>query len=138
MQTFFKVSWQKKFKCSMLFFHNYLTFETFDSKALSWGSHVAWKSCSRTLMVCYQSDRISQKKYFQRLTTQIGQPIQTICQQFFALSSQICPQQATVGINFLQYLANSLITGKSFSEALILASTNPQYDKRLFMELQLQ
>ena len=27
-------------------------------------------------------------------------------------------------------------TGKSFSEALILASTNPQYDKRLFRELQ--
>ena len=26
-------------------------------------------------------------------------------------------------------------TDKSFSEALILASTNPQYDKRLFMEL---
>ena len=27
------------------------------------------------------------------------------------------------------------ITGKSFSEALFLASTNPQYDKRLFMAL---
>ena len=27
------------------------------------------------------------------------------------------------------------ITGKSFSEALILASTNPQYDNRLFMDL---
>ena len=26
-------------------------------------------------------------------------------------------------------------TGKSFSEALILASTNPQYDKRLFIDL---
>ena len=26
------------------------------------------------------------------------------------------------------------ITGKSFSEALILASTNPKYDKRLFIE----
>ena len=26
-------------------------------------------------------------------------------------------------------------TGKSFSEALILASINPQYDKRLFIEL---
>ena len=26
-------------------------------------------------------------------------------------------------------------TGKSFSEALILASTNPRYDKSLFMEL---
>jgi hypothetical protein len=26
-------------------------------------------------------------------------------------------------------------TGKSFSEALILASTNPKYDKRLFIEL---
>jgi hypothetical protein len=30
------------------------------------------------------------------------------------------------------------VTGKSFSEALILASTNPQYDKRLFIELQVQ
>ena len=29
-------------------------------------------------------------------------------------------------------------TGKSFSEALILASTNPQYDKRLFIDLQVQ
>ena len=27
-------------------------------------------------------------------------------------------------------------TGKSFSEALILASVNPQYDERLFFELQ--
>ena len=27
-------------------------------------------------------------------------------------------------------------TGKSFSDALVVASTNPQYDKRLFMELQ--
>ena len=30
------------------------------------------------------------------------------------------------------------LTGKSFSEALILASTNPQYDKRLFIELPVQ
>ena len=30
------------------------------------------------------------------------------------------------------------ITGKSFSEALILASTNPKYDKILFIELQVQ
>ena len=29
-------------------------------------------------------------------------------------------------------------TGKSFSELLILASTNPQYDKRLFKELRVQ
>ena len=29
-------------------------------------------------------------------------------------------------------------SGKSLSEALILASTNPQYDERLFMELQVQ
>ena len=26
-----------------------------------------------------------------------------------------------------------IFTGKSFSEALVLASTNPQYDKRLFI-----
>ena len=29
-------------------------------------------------------------------------------------------------------------TGKSFSEALILVSANPQYDKRLFIELRVQ
>ena len=29
-------------------------------------------------------------------------------------------------------------TGRSFSEALILASTNQQYDKRLFIELPVQ
>ena len=29
-------------------------------------------------------------------------------------------------------------TGNFFSEALILASTNPQYDDRLFIELQVQ
>ena len=29
-------------------------------------------------------------------------------------------------------------TGKSFSEALILASTNPQYEKRLFIDLPVQ
>ena len=29
-------------------------------------------------------------------------------------------------------------TGKSLSEVLIFASTNPQYDDRLFMELQVQ
>ena len=33
---------------------------------------------------------------------------------------------------------SSTNTGKSFSEALILASTNLQYDKRLFIELQVQ
>ena len=32
----------------------------------------------------------------------------------------------------------NLYTGKSLSEALIFASTNPQYDDRLFIELQVQ
>ena len=31
-----------------------------------------------------------------------------------------------------------MYTGKSLSEALIFASTNPQYDDRLFTELQVQ
>ena len=31
--------------------------------------------------------------------------------------------------------SKNISLGKSFSEALILASTNPQYDKILFMEL---
>ena len=33
---------------------------------------------------------------------------------------------------------NKTITGKSLSEALIFASTNPQYDDRLFIVLQVQ
>ena len=32
----------------------------------------------------------------------------------------------------------SFVTGKSLSEALIFASTNPQSDDRLFIELQVQ
>ena len=31
-----------------------------------------------------------------------------------------------------------MLTGKSVSEALIFSSTNPQYDDRLFIELQVQ
>ena len=34
--------------------------------------------------------------------------------------------------------SNIIATGKSFSEALILASTNLQYNKRLFIELGVQ
>ena len=39
-------------------------------------------------------------------------------------------------MNFWCYVYKS--TGKSLSEALIYASTNPQYDDRLFIELQVQ
>ena len=44
----------------------------------------------------------------------------------------------TVAINVPKYFETYTVevsTGKSFSEALILASTNPQYDDRLFIEL---
>ena len=34
--------------------------------------------------------------------------------------------------------ADSGVTGKSVSEALILESVNPQYDDRLFMKLRVQ
>jgi hypothetical protein len=39
---------------------------------------------------------------------------------------------------FLDVIRSDVVTGKSFSEALIFTSTNPQYDKRLFIELQVQ
>ena len=39
-------------------------------------------------------------------------------------------------VPFIHYV--SICTGKSFSEALILGSTNPQYDKILVIELQVQ
>ena len=39
---------------------------------------------------------------------------------------------------FVAFLENMNFTGKSLSEAHIFASTNPQYDDRLFIELQVQ
>ena len=39
---------------------------------------------------------------------------------------------------FFKIQLHQLSTGKSLSEALIFASTNPQYDDRLFIELQVQ
>ena len=36
------------------------------------------------------------------------------------------------------FLLDCYNTGKSLSEALIFASNNPQYDDRLFIELQVQ
>ena len=39
---------------------------------------------------------------------------------------------------FFRKCTNCVCTGKSLSEALIFASTNPQYGKRLFIELQVQ
>ena len=44
-----------------------------------------------------------------------------------------------IQINGLPFLfCQCFSAGKSLSEALILASTNPQYDKRLFIELPVQ
>ena len=37
-----------------------------------------------------------------------------------------------------KFIFRSLGTGKSLSEELILGSTNPQYVKRLFIDLQVQ
>ena len=40
--------------------------------------------------------------------------------------------------NYSELEIIAFVTGKSFSEALILASTNPQYGKRLFIDLPVQ
>ena len=67
-----------------------------------------------------------------------------------SLNRQTYDQEGTINSLNGQFLARKLIsscgeyqrmvynlihTGKSFSEVLILASTNPQYDKRFFNEL---
>ena len=39
---------------------------------------------------------------------------------------------------FILHISINSVTGKSLSEALILASTNPQYDSKLFNDLQVQ
>ena len=42
------------------------------------------------------------------------------------------------GVSLCHSITLLFCTGKSLSEALIFASTNPQYDDRLFIELQVQ
>ena len=44
------------------------------------------------------------------------------------------PIHITVAFIEKTLFSRKTITGKSFSEALILAPVNPQYDKRLFIE----
>ena len=46
------------------------------------------------------------------------------------------PNEVVLGIVHEKSLTQ--LTGKSFSEARILASTNPQYDNRLFIDLPVQ
>jgi hypothetical protein len=55
--------------------------------------------------------------------------------KYYDFSKIILAQLHTKGIFHAFFVS---CTDKSFSEALILASTNPQYDKRLFIELQVQ
>ena len=55
------------------------------------------------------------------------------------LIQEIGRQNSSCGFEeFNLLLPDHSVTGKSFSEALVLATTNPQYDKRLFIELQVQ
>ena len=46
--------------------------------------------------------------------------------------------EAAPNDNIQQRIDIPRITGKSLSETLIFASTNPQYDDRLFIKLQVQ
>ena len=45
---------------------------------------------------------------------------------------------ASISIHIGMYVLIYSGTGKSLSESLIFASTNPQYDDRLFIELEVQ
>ena len=56
---------------------------------------------------------------------------------FYFMNENVYPKEHIINILHISCLPMQwLHTGKSLSEALILASTNPQYDDRLFIELQ--
>jgi hypothetical protein len=55
--------------------------------------------------------------------------------RFFVKEKEEFPKKPLEKQVFKLFEKSFANTGKSFSEALILASTNPDYDKRLFMEL---
>ena len=46
--------------------------------------------------------------------------------------------QKVLQVPTIYVMIKTFCTGKSLSEALIFASSNPQYDERLFIELQVQ
>ena len=62
-----------------------------------------------------------------------------IC-HFFLKQQQVTNSDTEVAFisNILRKTTEVTGTGKSLLEALIFASTNPQYDNRLFIELQVQ
>ena len=47
-----------------------------------------------------------------------------------------CVDSVVISTKFVSFMKKVTYTGKSFSEALILAPVNPQYDERLFIEFQ--
>ena len=47
-------------------------------------------------------------------------------------------ERAKLTISAVSFFFHNIVTGKSFSEALTLLSTNPQYDKRLLIKLPVQ
>ena len=76
-----------------------------------------------------------------RVDWDVGEPDQTI-KTMFVVSIRnpldLFSKKQTVGCwNGSSWMEVS-ITGKSFSESLILTSTSPQYDKRLFIESPVQ
>ena len=47
-----------------------------------------------------------------------------------------CVDSVVISTKFVSFMKKVTYTGKSFSEALILAPVNPQYDERLFIKCQ--
>ena len=69
------------------------------------------------------------------ITKLSGDPIQKAVVHPYTASKSCVVKNGKVHVTINK---TGLFTGKSFSEALILAATNPQYDIRLFIELRVQ
>ena len=67
-----------------------------------------------------------------------NQLLRHVTNRIFHQSKQHIVQAMYVLHTYKKQLNRKISTGKYFSEALILASTIPQYDKRLFIKLQIQ
>ena len=95
-------------------------------------------ACNKSAMVEKKRSMVLEQNYI----------FQPIFFAFFAImfNSAIFRQRLRVFTSILSSFtvffdwnwAKCIGTGKSFSEVLFLASTNPQYDKRLFFELRVQ
>ena len=96
-------------------------------------SHWKLTSCKGTKKYHFDPDQSTKLSISLTIYAKIILKSKNVC---FIICAQFLPAQYASFSKSTKFF--NFNTGKSLSEALILGSTNPQYDKRLFIDLPVQ